>query len=179
MASQAFATNPNSDRANFWQLHFDANYGGNASMPVVFVQAHVGEVTYANDSQGNPKWDANSALVQLNSIGDHFYASYEIEHTASPYMTGGYKAPVVQYHYFLQGEEAQIDPSNGYAGGHWTAPVIYADLTASQTGAFVIAKVVATENPADYARAKAQAAAALATDAQETSVVEVKLDYAD
>jgi hypothetical protein len=179
VASQAFATNPNSFRANFWQLHFDSNYGGDPTKPVVYVQAHVGEVTYRNDSQGNPTWDSNSALVQLNSVGDHFYASYQIEHNTGPYMTGGYKAPVVQYHYFLQGEEAQIDPNNGYSGGHWTAPVIYADRTANQTGEFVIANVVNTNDPNAFAQAEAQAAAALATDAQATSVVEVKCDFAD
>jgi len=37
----AQATNPNVYRENFWQLHFDSNYGGQANLPVAFVQAHI------------------------------------------------------------------------------------------------------------------------------------------
>lgn len=179
LTSSAFATHANQNRANFWQLNFQANYGGNASLPVAFVQAHVGEADYGQDSQGQPNWDSNQALVDLKSQNGHFYASFVIEHHDDPEMFGGARGPVVQYHYFLKGEESQIDSQHPFSGGHWTAPVIYVEPSDQVNSSYMVRNVLTANDDDQYEQLKTQVKAGLAQDASETSVVEVRYDFAD
>jgi len=164
----AFASHAHESVSNFWQLHFSEFYGGNPDLPVVYVQAHVGEATALKDAQGRPVWDPMFGLVTLQNRGDHFYANDVIEHDGSPQENGGYIGAVVQYHYFLKGEESQIDSAHPFSGGHWTAPVIYANT-----------KLLIAPTGPEYDVMRANAASALAQDANATSVAEVRYSFAD
>jgi len=120
-------------------------------------------------------------LVDLKRVGDHFYATAIIQHNDSPYNTGGYRGAYVQYHYFLVGEESQIDSSHPYANGHWTDPVVYGDPNSwrQDAGPFKIKLALRANGNDQYLQYQTQLTNALAKDADETSVSEIQWDFAD
>ena len=178
--SSAFATNPNQYRANYWRLAFN-DKPTMPENPLIFVQAHVGEITTGRDAQGQPKWDQNSELVELKHIASYWTANYAIEHNQSPYMSGAFNGAVVQFHYFTQGEENQIDPAHPYSGGHWTNPVVYGDPTfPGQNEVQMIRQVLTATSWDQYTSMKTTAQSLQANfDPFQTSVVAVKYDFAD